>query len=291
MDEKLEYTFLQYSQPNTQVWNSINSFVSDWNQAHSVKFLTNQPHEFSIYFLSDDIPLAMELDKMLSQRATEDGWVYYVSYPQNLTKEDIEAHAFIQIIGDGYPDDFILNTNQVLEEIEPCATCLTEHPHVRRQTGSFKVNETFLTHNTLPNLRHKPAGLDLINTPNGGLLISAKMAHILSQHPELHGYSLVEVFNEKDQVSDKLFQLKIDNIILDCENSIGKICPACGSVLEQLVTPFSIQHNGNKELHFFSRDPQGLSSIYVENHIYQLFKENQIRGLVPAHGVNYSKFV
>lgn len=291
MDEKLAYTFLQYSQPNAQVWDSINSFVSDWNQAQSVKFLTNQALEFSIYFLSDDLTLAKELDEILSQRAKVDGWIYYVSYPKNLTKEDIEEHAFIQIIGDGYPDNFILNINEVLEAIEPCTTCQTEHPHLRQQIGSFKVNETFLTRNTLPNIRHYPVGLDIINTPNGGLLISAKMARILGEHPELIGYSLLEVFNEKDQVSDKLFQLMTENIILEGEYNIGKICQTCGSVLQQLDTPFAILLKGNEKLQFFSRSPHGLSSIHVANHIYRLLKENQIRGLVPASGVNYSKSV
>ena len=290
MEQKLEYTLLQFSQPNTAVWDSITMFVSEWNQTHLIKFQTNQLFEYSIYFSSIDIKLIQILETELTNKTESHGWVWVKTKPQNMAKETIESHGFVQIIGDGYPDEFIYNSGVVLEPISPCTECGTEHPHLRAQTASFIVNEEFLSNPIKPNTNHSSVGLDLVNTPNGGLLVSEVVTNLLTNNTEIQGYQLIEVLNKNNGVSSKLFQLMAKTIVLTSKNYTSQdICPKCGTVLEAMGKPFSLQFEGNEKLQIFSRAPGGFSSIYVSNTIYKLLKKSRIRGLTPVMGVNFDR--
>lgn len=289
MNSKFEILLLQFDQPDELVWDEILSFAEQWNRTKENKFINDVPFELVIYFSAEDHKELKELEGILKQKQEEHEWAWIKTRTNNPTKEEIEAHDYIQIIGDGYSDEFLLNELDALPPPAPCQTCGTTHPHLRTQTKALKVNETFLgKKNIYPNYRYTPPGVDLVNMPHGALLVSDKVEQLLKGSGNPKGYALLDVVNQNGKVSDKLFQLVADKIILLPDNLTeeGAICPTCGTVLGALTGEFLIRKKRLGEASFFSRMPSGLSSIYVSNPLYHFLKSENVRGLTPVQGAN-----
>ncbi|MEM7185447.1 MAG: hypothetical protein AAF466_02215 [Bacteroidota bacterium] len=288
MNEVLEIILLEFEQPSEQTWQEIGAFVKDWNTSHDHQFHTDQMGEFVIYFDNPDDPEIAMLRTSLEEKHRTDGWIHIASLAQDLSAADIESHDFIQIIGDGYPEEFILNMETAFDGNEQCLECGTQHPHLQIQLQSVQINEAYLDANNEVNARHEPKGLDVINLPNGGLLISTEVAGLLDQMGELPGYSLVQVFNERNEVSEKVYQLMVTPSVLIPANSEqqGAICPSCGTVLSTFTGVFGVSEAQLGGSRFFARHPSGMSSIYVAREVYNLWKSAQCRGLTPVQGVS-----
>ncbi|NJM14545.1 MAG: hypothetical protein HC896_03425 [Bacteroidales bacterium] len=204
----------------------------------------------------------------------------------NPTREEIESHDYIQIIGDGYPDAFLLNGPQALSAIQPCASCGTVHPHLRAQQATLQVHEGYLAGSGPPNNRHAPPGLDLINIDHGALLVSHRVAALLLSDKSITGFMLHDVLDQNGNVSANLYQLAVKTVIVQPDNMAvqGEVCETCGSVLSTFTRPFAIAKERMRETDFFSRNPSGISNIYVSKRVYILLKSNKIRALTLRRG-------
>lgn len=282
MESNLEILLLQFEQPNESIWNEILRFAESWNETKENKFINESPFELAIYFPEIEDKELKELEEILEQKHNEQHWVWLKTIPHDPSKELIESCDFIQIIGNGYPDNFFLNESQALEAMKPCEKCGTIHSHLRLQKGPLEVNEAFLSKKGYPNNAYSPPGLDIINLPHGALLVSKKVVELIKENG-FHGAIFLNVINQHGKISEKLFQLVTDIIILLPDNlREGTICPGCGTVLSTLTGEFLIRKERIKGVSVFSRNPSGASAIYISNPLYHLLKSNNIRGLTPA---------
>ena len=288
MDPKNEILLLQFEQPDQSVWDEILSFVEKWNRTKENKFINDEPFELAIYFSEKDHKELKELENILEQKHEERQWAWIKTITNDPTKEEIEGHDYIQIIGDGYPDEFLLNELDALSPMESCETCGTIHSHLRTQKKALQVNETFLNKNGYPNDNYTPKGLDIINMPHGALLVSKKVVEIIKDNKKLYGCTFLDVLNQNGKVSDRLFQLVADKVILLPDNlpAEGSICPTCGTVLSTLIRGFIIRKERLGGADFFSRSSSGISSTYISNTLYHIFKSENIRGLTPVQGAD-----
>ena len=288
MQAKLEYLLLEFDQPNEIVWADMKLFAEEWNLSHENKFLMDESTELAIYFHSEKDKEIDLLETIFREKERSENWVWIKTIPYDPTVEEIESHDFIQIIGDGYADAFSLNGTTAFDWDMTCNTCGTEHPHLITQKQSLQIDESFLSQLSAPNTKHEPPGLDMINIAGGGLLISNRIAKLLNSETNAEGYSLIQVMNEKGEVSDKVFQLRASNVILIPSNmkDEGDVCPACGTVLTTQLASFDIKKDWVKNDKIFSRASSGFSSFYVKRELFEVLKSEKARGLTVVHGVN-----
>ncbi len=287
MRSKSEFILLEFEQPDEAVWEGILNFAREWNATHDSHFITEEESELSIHFPDKEHPELKALVAILTKKHEENGWIWMETTTNNYTKEQIESHDYIQIIGDGYPDDFLLNESVALSAEGVCKKCGTVHPHLRVQRTTLQVDESFLSKDIDPNDQYLPPGIDLINMPHGALLISAKLKTTLSKDESVQGYSLLDVKNQRGDVSEKLFQLKANKVILvpvDLSEK-GAICPACGTVLSTLTGTFTVTADQLGRSSFFARIDSGLSSIYISQYLYKKLQSAGTRGVTPVQGV------
>lgn len=288
MDRKIEILLLKFEQAKKSTWDEIRSFADEWNQTNEINFNNNDPSEIAIYFPNKDHEELKKLEKILDHRHEKHGWEWIKTVTNDPTTAEIKDNDFVQIIGDGYPDAFFLNESEALNQRMTCEKCGTAHPYLREQEEALQVDENFLDHkNIQPNSSYSPQGLDLINMPHGGLLVSEIVRNKLKSMKDLHGYTLLDVLDQHGNISVRLFQLTVDKVILVPDNAAdGAFCPACGTVLSTMTEGFAIKKNRLRESSFFSRSSSGISSIYISKALYQVFQSENIRGLTPVQGAD-----
>lgn len=288
MKAKSEILLLRFDQPKESLWKEILSFSENWNQEKESKFINDQPFELAIYFDDENDKELKELENFLDQKHKERKWEWIKTTTNNQTKEEIEDHDYVQIIGDGYPDKFFINESDALSPELPCKTCGTIDPHLRTQKQALQVDESFLGKKGFPNDQYNPKGIDIINMPHGALLVTDKVVELFSADKKLSGYKFLDVLDERGKVSEKLFQLSTDKIILVPDNLTeeGAYCPTCGTVLSTMTRGFAIKKKRLGNSSFFARNPTGISSIYVSKSLYQILKSENARGLTPVQGAD-----
>jgi len=286
MTQKIKVILLEFEQPSELTWDEILIFAEDWNSKKETKLSNKNASELSAYFENEDDKELKELETILEQKHEEKKWNWARRITKKQTKKDLEGQDFIQIIGDGYADEFLMNESNALSPMERCESCGTIHSHLRPQKKALQVNETFLDKNGYPNDQYKPRGLDIINIEHGALLVSKKAVELITEDKKFYGYRFLDVINQKGKVSDRLYQLVAEKVILLPDNlpSEDAICPTCGTVLKTLSEGFNIRKERLEGASFFSRVPSGVSSIYISNSLYHLLKSENIRGLTPVQG-------
>jgi len=289
VDPKIEINLRQFEQPEESVWGEIMAFVEKWNQTKENKFIEDVPFQLGIYFSEETDKEMRELESILEQKHKEREWVWAKVFIKDLSAEAVEAFDYIQFSGDGYPDEFLLNESDALSPVEPCETCGMVHPHLAKQKKPFQVNETYLDRKKAkPNNKYTPPGLDIVNMPNGALLVSKRVVDLIKKDKNVHGYKFLDVINQKGEISERLFQLAVDKIILRPDNLSDEdaICPTCGAVLKNLAKTFAVKKSRLGTSSFFSRNPSGISSMYMSNSLYHFLKSENVRGLAPVQGAD-----
>lgn len=289
MDPKFEINLRQFEQLEETVWGEITAFVEKWNQTKENKFINDVPFQLAIYFSEETDKEMQELERILEQKHKEREWVWAKIFIKDLSAKAVEALDYIQFIGDGYPDKFFLNESDALSPVEPCETCGMVHPHLAIQKNFLQVNETYLDRKKAePNNKYSPPGLDIVNMPNGALLVSKSVVELIKKDKNVHGYKFLDVIDQKGEISERLFQLAVDKIILRPDNLSEEeaICPTCGAVLQNLTKTFAVKKSRLGKSSFFSRNPLGISSMYMSNSLYHFLKSENVRGLGPVQGAD-----
>jgi hypothetical protein len=287
MNARLKIFLLQFDQPDKSIWADIISFAEKWNDTKENKFIITLPYSRDIYFFDEDDKNLKELEKILQKKGEENNWIWTKSkVPHYPTREEKESCDYIQIIGDGYPDEFLLNESDALSSVIPCEKCGTVDSELRVQKKTLQIDETFLDKKTYPNYKYTPSGVDLLNMPHGALLVSNRVTELIEDNNKFYGCTFLEVINQKKKISVRFFELATDKIILLPDNLTDKkaICPVCGTELLVLTNEFAIKKDRLEGSSFFSRSPSGLASIYISNDLYHFLKSENVRGLTPVQG-------
>lgn len=287
-----EIIFLKYEQPKESAWNEILSFSEQWNQTKKNKFISiemfNQIIELNVFFPSEDHPELKELENILSQKNSERRWKWTrTTRAYHPTREETEDRDYVLIIGDGYSDDFFMNETIALSAMKNCKTCGTKDPDLTVQKKAPQIDEAFLDMENETNDRYVPKGLDIINLQHGALLVSKKFVKVIKDN-KIQGCTFLDVFNQAGNVSDRLFQLAADPVILlsDDPQEEGAICATCGEMLRPTTTDLVVRRDRLSGSSFFSMSPARIYDIYVSKQVYQLLKAANIRGLTPMEGAD-----
>ena len=261
MDAKWKILLLQFEQPDQSIWGDALSFAEEWNETRENKFINTLPFERVIYFSDEDDKDLKELENILEQKRKENGWIWTKSkvhhYP---TRNEKERCDFIEITGDGYPEEFLLNESDALSSVIPCEECGTVDSDLRVQKQALQIDETFLDkRKTYPNYKYTPSGVDLVNMPHGALLVSKRVTGLVSGNNKFYGCTFLQVINQKGKISERFFELATNKIILLPDNLTdeGAICPVCGSELLVLTNEFSIKKDRLEGSSFFFQTALG----------------------------------
>lgn len=84
------------------------------------------------------------------------------------------------------------------------------------------------------------------------------------------------------------FNWAVGKIILRPDNLSDEdaICRTCGAVLKNLAKTFAVKKSRLGKSSFFSRNPSGISSMYMSNALYHFLKSENVRGLTPVQGAD-----
>jgi hypothetical protein len=290
MDAKFKILLLQFEQPDQSVWDEVLSFAEEWNETKENKFINALTFERIIYFSDADDKELKVLENILEQKRAENGWVWTRSKVQHYpSRKEKESRDFIEIIGDGYPDEFLLNESEALSSAVACEVCRTVDSDLIIQIKALQIDETFLDKKKVyPNYKYTPPGLDIVNMPHGALLVSNRVTELIQDNNKFYGCAFLEVINQKGKTSERFYELVTDKIILIPDNLTdkGAICPVCGTELLELANEFAIRKERLEGSSFFSRRPSGLASIYISNELYHFLKLENVRGLTPVQGAD-----
>ena len=205
MKDRIFYSLLEFEQVEEDIWNDILQFANIWNEKHEKQFKLDVPAEAVIEFPSLDHVEFLELTEILKQKKDEWEWLFiHQKGGDPYLKENIEQCDFIEIIGDGYPDDFYLNELEVKTLFNSCPSCNTPNMLLNEDHITLKIDNN---HKMFTNSRTR---LDLVNDGNGGLFASSKFIDAIKG---AKGISLLPVKNKDNSTSDLLFQLKAEHSI------------------------------------------------------------------------------
>lgn len=293
MDEQLPLIILRkIDQPDENAWLTIEHFVKQWNEKPFLsKFFNENGFEWIINLSSNNEHDAWEpLIASLRRLQRNHGIIYHEHSAVWPSVEEVEKEPLIGILGDGYSDKFLCNEKRALSPIKPCTTCGMTNPQYRKYLCPFVIEETYLHKNIHPNIAYDPPGLDLVNLPNGALLISNRVVAIFEKM-NVKGYTLDKVLvNKTNKPSKELFLLKANkSIIFPCKEHSSweeyMICKECGRGKGIMLTPFYVQENWLEGDSIFANSPLSLANIVVTNELYHHLKDAKIRGLNPFLGM------
>jgi len=287
----IEYLFFDYEQPDEKTWAVINAFALQWNGHHRSQFVKGDLGEWGAILqkgiLDEEYPI---LKEAIAQLKDEHNVVFFLGAVDNRSAADFEKAPLVAIVGNTYPNEFVVNLNEAMGDPVRCPHCQRMDAHSGPIFKPFIIDESFLDRQIDPSPDYTPPGLDLINLPNGALLVSARLADILKA-ANAQGYDLIPVISlATGRPSDRIVLLRADKaIILPCDihtpTTEEGICPVCGRILGGVLGNYYVRKEWLGHDQLFSRHPSKYASIYVTNELYHKIKSKNMKGLLPSFGI------
>ncbi|MFK7786511.1 MAG: hypothetical protein AB8B56_15430 [Crocinitomicaceae bacterium] len=279
MKDRIFYSFLEIEQLDEDMWVEILNFAEDWNTSHDAKFIIKPEEEVIIQFDNLEDEEFKEVTILIEEKEGDWEWLFIHQKGGDPHKKgNIENSDFIQIIGDGYPDAFYLNQEELEEALEDCPVCGTSSIMVAKEDVYVKIDNDFKDFN------NSSTFLDVVNAGFGRILVSNKFKEAIK---DFDGITYLPVLNKDDSVSDVLFQLKFIHMIHKSKSLAepDSICNHCGAFILQNAAPFTISKSEINEFSVFSRDVSGLSKFHLSKSLYEKLKVAPLKRIVPIAGV------
>ncbi len=287
----IQFVFFEFEQESDDAWGAFEKFVTNWNKTEHNKFESEMQEEWFITFekgLKDpEIPAFRKELQILNK---ETGLVWFVGIKDERTPEEFEKSPFIDILGDGYPEGFIVNESTAFGSPEKCQKCGNGGDTFRKILQPIIIDETHIGKLISNVVKPSIWNPDMITLPNGGLLISKKVLKVFNAQKVI-GYELSEVISKHTMApSDKWFLIKTENAILhpSSEHTLtteSGICSSCGRILGGLLTHYTIRKQWLKGAEIFSRHPYHYANICLTNRLYWILKDNNIQEMSPSYGI------
>jgi hypothetical protein len=287
----IQYLFFESEQPSDEAWNAMAAFAAKWNEDHESKFTVGESEEWSVH-LAKGIkdPDYKILDRALHQLKKEKGVTWFLGVADKRKPKDFENAPFIQITGNTYPLEFVVNHDTLFGPIVPCRECGAIDETNRQLLGTPIVDESFLEKQIHPSPDYTPPGLDLIVVNNSLLLVSKIVADHL-QSNRVRGFELLPVISQSTQKpSERIFLLRSNRAILKPCNvhtptTQEGICSTCGRIIGGLLGYFHVREEWLDKDEIFSRHSLRYDAINVSNRLYHIMKKQKIKGLLPSYGI------
>lgn len=287
----LQFVFFEFEQETDGSWEEFQKFVTQWNLTEHYKFQSEMEEEWFITFdkgLKDpEIPAFREKLQALNEKT---GLIWFVGIKDERKPEEFEESPFIDVLGDGYPEGFIVNESTAFGLPEKCQQCGNSGDTFRKILQSIIIDETHIGKLTTNFEKSYIWNPDIITLPNGGLLISKAVLEVFTEQKVI-GYELSEVISKQTMAPyDKLFLIRAENAILQpsSEHTLtteSGICNSCGRILGGLLTHYTIRKQWLKGAEIFSRHPYRYANICLTNRLYWALKDNNIQEMLPSYGI------
>lgn len=287
----IEYLFIEEEQPAPAAWEAVIAFAAEWNGKHQSKFVKGEFGEWGVVLkggiYDEEYPVLAEAIEKLKN----DGQVIaFLGAVDTRRPEDFEKSPYVAIVGDAYPEGFVVNAKNAFGKKEKCPQCKRFEQQSGPMLETLIIDESFLDIQVDPSPDFSPPGLDLINLENGALLVSKKMI-ALFESCKVKGYELLPVISHQTgKPSERVFLIRANKAILQpCEVHTPAtpegICPVCGRILGGLLGYYYVREEWLGPDQVFSRNRQRYSAIYVSNELYQAMKSLGTKGMLPAFGI------
>ncbi len=287
----IEYLFFDHEQPHDEAWDAIDELSEEWNETKKNKFVNQEAGEISIILengIQDaEYPLLSNLLENLKEKYNI---VWFLGAVDNRIPEDYENAPYIRITGDAYPDKFIVNLSKVISSPKPCKGCHNIDIENVPVTGELIIDESYLDKQVISEPQFKPPGLDLINLPNGALLISIIIANLLKQL-KISGYELIPVLSKQTKKhSDRIWLLKAGAAhtrpcSIHTPTTKDGICAICGKILGGILGDYYVREEWLSGDQIFARNSNLFSSIYVSHELYHAIKKMKAQGVTASYGI------
>lgn len=275
----------------------ILDFIAQWNKEKDKPFRDAEDLGivWDIYLSDIDTnPIFFELKQALEVLADTEGIIYHCVILVDYDEVDYDEADFIRISGTALYNQktpFFLN-EETATRYKVCPKCQDEeYGGYFEQVEPFKLDESLITIQLAHTPKDPSDTWDIIGLQGGHLIVSAKCRTFLEQQ-EAKGYSLHPVYNIKGEISTKLFQIKVDKVILtphyQTPETTAFYCTGCGLMLSrENQNTFYLDPKEIEELDFFSKNPNKSSSIYISNKLYKKFKAAKINGILYDSILNF----
>lgn len=285
----IEYLFFR-DDHTEETWGIVIEFSEIWNREHQSQFKQLKENELSLILPEGIIDGEIGvIDAELERLSTYDIF-WFKGIVDNRRPEDYEKADFIEIVGDAYPLEFIVNWNEAIGRPLQCTVCGKTPVYSQPIVAQLVVDESFLDRQIDPAPQYEPPGLDLIHLANGAMLVSNRVIRLFEEE-RVKGYEKINVVSKDTRKpSQRVFLIRASKAILDpcvthTSRNEGAICPKCGTIKGGILGYWHVRREWLAGAQIFSRNPLRYASLYIERKIYQLMKNENLKGLLPAYGV------
>ncbi|MET0637512.1 MAG: hypothetical protein ABWZ25_15880 [Chitinophagaceae bacterium] len=286
----VEYVLAREEQPVDETWDVVNDFVVKWNAQYKNRFLKGEAGEWSLQLAGgikdEEYSLAHEAMHGLKNKY---GVQYFLGLTDRRSPADFEQADFIRVMGNTYPEGFVVNGSEIISSIRKCTVCGTPGRHNREVNGKLIIDYSYLDQDPGDDKEYAAPGIDLILIEGGFHLVSARLAGLLRL--SARAFELIPVIDKDTGLeSERLWLLRANRSILKPCNIhtpiTGEgICAKCGSIRGALLAYYHVRTEWLQNDPLFSRQAQRYESIYFSNQLYHDLKNQQVRGMLATDGI------
>lgn len=288
------YLFFISKQTNAQSWGALLAFAEDWNKQSTPQLkLENYVGEdmFSIEFDQYNSPEKVDFDEKLNLLNKIHPIVSNRGIVDTRVNDDFIGSDFIQLGGQFYDEKKFYVNRKAFIDNRQCRKC-GKYPLTNLEIKETPIVDCSFLHMEIePNTNYTPSGVDFIETPGFGTIVTKKVKDLIDSSGAKGAKFLPLVEKHTKEISDSVFFLATEKNIIDLcpEHSprvANAICTACGSINGEMYGYPYIPDKWLNGYEIFSRSPFGFSGIYYSKRLYELFIKENVRGIYVLHGMD-----
>lgn len=291
---KYSYLFFISKQLSKQSWQALQLFASEWNEFGKAQLTADNSlgeETLSIVFENYKDHEKIEFDEKLRSLNMLFPIAYHAGIVDSRVNDDYIGSDFIHLGGQYYDEGkFFMNGKKVFIENTLCNQC-GKYP-LNLQLNDTPIIDTSLLDKAIePNTNFNPLGLDFIGVSLSGLIVTDKVKNLIESSRAKGAIFLPLIDKKTKSISERIYLMSAEKSITDfctehtprAENAICKSCCSCiGEVYGYPYIP-NDWLNGDE---VFSKSKDRLAGVYFSKRLYELFIEENLRGLYVLHGLN-----
>lgn len=286
------YVIFEDEQPSKRAWQELFQLMKSWNDQHICQFLYDETVlGWNITFEEGLIdPEFEKLQQLLLELKDKENIVWFAGITREKEDEELETCAYLDFIGDGYPDEFYGKESSYLIEAVPCDICGNTNPYTPKIIGDLVIDESYLDSDN-PTNREYGGHPDLINIGGGAMMISKAFKQVLEE-VNTRGLELIPVISKQTgKETDRLFIIRAKKAVWDpCHEHTPRIenaiCATCGSHNDSVFGYFTVPKHELEEVDLVSKNPYGYSQIYFAKHVADALRNSSLKGLILDSGID-----
>lgn len=291
---KYSYLFLISKQPSKQAWEALQFVASEWNESRKAQLTADDSlgeETLTITFENYKVQEKIEFDEKLSYLKTTQPIAYHAGIVDSRVNDDYIGSDFIHLGGQYYDEGkFFINGGKVFIENLPCNQC-GKYPLNLQLNGTPIVDSSFLDKAIEPNTNFNPIGLDFIGVSLSGLMVSDKVKNLIESSGAKGAIFLPLIDKDTKSISERIYLISAEKSITDfctehTPRSKNAICQSCGSCIGEIYGYPYVSDNWLNGDEIFSKSKNRLAGVYFSKRLYELFIEENLRGLYVLHGLN-----